>query len=87
MAEEIRQYGNEILKKINQPTLTDDEATALPEVMDKRLIYSAIATVLNSRGATGNALNKLKATATLENIDLSAKQNKRSDILIGMVVE
>lgn len=87
MAEEIRAYANDLLHKISQATLTDEEALFLPEVNDKALIFEALAKVLNSRGATGNGFKKLKALATLENTDIGIKQNKRSDILIGMVLE
>lgn len=87
MGEEIRAYANEQLNKISQATLTDEEALFLPEVYDKALIFEALARVLNSRGATGNGFKKLQALATIENTTVGIKQNKRSDILVGMVVE
>ena len=87
MAEEIRAYASGLLQKIGQATLTDDEASYLPEVNDKNLIFEALAKVLNLRGATGNGFKKLKALALLENAEIGTKQNKRSDILIGMVLE
>lgn len=87
MGEEIRNYANEQLVKINQSTLTNEEAELLPVQFDKDLIFSALAKVLNSRGATGNGFYKLKALATLEGVNLTEKQNKRSDVLIGLVVE
>lgn len=87
MADEIREYANLVLRKINQATLTDDEATLLPKVNEASLILEALAKVLNQRGATGNGFKKLRAFATLEGIEIGTKQNKRSDVLIGMVIE
>lgn len=87
MGEEIRLYANGLLMKIDQATMTDEEALNLPEVNDKDLIFEALAKVLNSRGATGNGFKKLKALALLENAEIGTKQNKRSDILVGMVLE
>lgn len=84
---EIRDYSNNMLVKIQQSTLTDEEALLLPALFDKNLIFSALGKVLNSRGATGNGFKKLKALATLEGAEVTGTQNKRSDILIGMVVE
>lgn len=87
MAEEIRQYANYVLQSISQATLTDEEALLLPDVYQANLILEALAKVMNQRGATGNGFNKLKAFATLNGVEIGTKQNKRSDILIGMVVE
>ena len=87
MGEEIKEYADGLLMKINQATLTEEEALLLPEVNDKNLIFEALAKVLNTRGATGNGFKKLKALALLENAEIGIKQNKRSDILIGMVLE
>ena len=87
MGEEIKNYANGILLKIDQATLTEEEALLLPEVNEKALIFEALAKVLNTRGATGNGFKKLKAIALLENTEIGIKQAKRSDILIGMVVE
>lgn len=87
MAEEIRIYANSVLMRIDQATLTDEEATLLPQVNEKNLIFEALAKVLNQRGATGNGFKKLRAVATLDGYTIGTKQNKRSDILIGMVIE
>lgn len=87
MGEEIKNYANGILLKIDQATLTEEEALLLPEVNEKALIFEALAKVLNTRGATGNGFKKLKAIALLENTEIGIKQAKRSDILIGMVLE
>ncbi len=87
MANEIRDYANSLLIKIDQATLTDEEALLLPEVNDSSLIFESLAKVMNTRGATGNGFKKLKALATIENVEIGTKQNKRSDILIGMVLE
>lgn len=87
MADEIREYANHVLQSISQATLTDEEAELLPEVNQENLILEALAKVMNQRGATGNGFKKLKAFATLHGIEIGTKQNKRSDILIGMVVE
>ena len=87
MADEIRNYANSVLRKISQATLTDDEANLLPEVNEASLILEALAKVLNQRGAIGNGFKKLRAFATLEGIEIGTKQNKRSDVLIGMVIE
>lgn len=87
MADEIRNYANQVLQSISQATLTDEEAILLPEVNQANLILEALAKVMNQRGATGNGFKKLKAFATLKGIEIGTKQNKRSDILIGMVIE
>ncbi len=87
MADEIREYANLVLRKISQATLTDEEATLLPEINEESLILEALAKVMNQRGATGNGFKKLRAFATLNGIEIGTKQNKRSDILIGMVIE
>ena len=87
MANRIRDFANSCLMEIEQATLTDEEATMLPAVYDEELILDALAKVMNSRGATGNGFKKLRALATLKGYELGVKQNKRSDILVGMVVE
>lgn len=87
MADEIRDKANFILQRITQATLTDEEATLLPEINEENLILEALAKVMNQRGATGNGFKKLRAFATLQGIEIGTKQNKRSDILIGMVIE
>lgn len=87
MADEIRDWANLVLMEIDQSTLTDDEATLLPEINQENLILEALANVMNQRGATGNGFKKLRAFATLNGIEIGTKQNKRSDILIGAVLE
>lgn len=87
MAEEIRSYADMVLMNINQATLTDEEATMLPAVYNESLILEALAKVINARGATGNAFKKLRAFATLHGVEIGTKQDKKSDILIGMVLE
>lgn len=84
---EVRSFADYILAEIKQATLTDEEASLLPTVYNEQAIFASLAQVINNRGATGNGFEKLKALATLRNVDFSAKQNKRSDILIGMVLE
>ena len=87
MANRIRDFANSCLMQIEQATLTDAEALLLPAVYDEELILDALAKVMNSRGATGNGFKKLRALATLKGYELGVKQNKRSDILVGLVVE
>lgn len=87
MANEIKNYANSCLMQIEQATLTDEEALLLPSLFDKEKILNALAKVMNTRGATGNGFKKLRALATLEGCELGTKQNKRSDILVGLVVE
>lgn len=87
MANEIRNFANSCLMQIEQATLTDAEALMLPAIYDEQMILNALANVMNSRGATGNGFKKLRALATLKGYELGTKQNKRSDILVGMVVE
>lgn len=87
MSEEIRLYANYVLQSIEQATLTDAEASFLPNEYSESLILNSLASVINSRGATGNAFKKLRAFATLEGVDISKKQEKRSDILVGAVLE
>lgn len=84
---DVRTYANYVLQNINQANLTDAEASLLPDTEEEGLILEALAKVLNTRGATGNGFKKLQAFATLHNITIGTKQNKRSDILLGMVLE
>lgn len=87
MADNIREYANGVLMQIQQSTLTNEEASILPETYQENLILEALAKVLNMRGATGNGFQRLKAFATLHGIEIGTKQNKKSDILVGLVVE
>lgn len=87
MADEIKNWANMVLTQIQQPTLTADEETLLPEINEEPLILEALAKVMNQRGATGNGFKKLRAFATLNGYEIGTKQNKRSDILIGAVLE
>lgn len=87
MADKIRDYANSVLINTEQSTLTEEEALKLPNVYDEKKIFEAILLIMNERGATGNGFKKVKALALLCGFDLANKQNKRSDILIGMVLE
>lgn len=87
MADEIKNFANACLTEIDQATLTDEETTFLPSIYDEELILDALAKVMNERGATGNGFKKLRALATLKGYELGTKQRKRSDILVGMVIE
>ena len=87
MADKIRDYANSVLINTDQSTLTEEEALKLPNVYDEKKIFEAVLSIMNERGATGNGFKKVKALALLRGFDLAKKQNKRSDILIGMVLE
>lgn len=87
MADNIRAYANSVLMQIGQATLTDTEAELLPKEYGESLILSAVAKVINKRGATGNAFKKLRAFATLHGVEIGESQKKKSDILVGMVLE
>lgn len=87
MADKIRDYANSVLMNTNQATLTDEEALNLPNAYNEKDIFNAVLSIMNTRGATGNGFKKVKALALLRGFDLSTKQKKRSDILIGMVLE
>ncbi len=87
MANEIKNFANSCLMEIDQATITQAEEALLPSVYDEELILDALAKVMNERGATGNGFKKLRALATLKGYELGTKQRKRSDILVGMVLE
>lgn len=87
MADEIRNWANSVLMEIKQPTLTDEEAQMIPLDANESMILEALAKIMNQRGATGNGFKKLKAFATLNGLEIGVSQNKRSDIMIGAVLE
>ena len=83
---EVRSFADFILTEIKQATLTDEEVSLLPVEYDEKAIFTSLAQIINNRGAIGNGFAKLKAIATLRGVDFSARQYKKSDILVGMVL-
>lgn len=87
-----RVYGNQLLYRIRQASLTDAEAVGLPEeVADDdvavAVVYNHLVKVLNGRGGIGDGIARLNAMALESGIDLNAKQERRSEIFIGGVLE
>lgn len=85
-----RVYGNQILYRIRQASLTDAEAVGLPEEVaddDVAIVYNHLVKVLNGRGGIGDGIARLNAMALQNGIDLNAKQERRSEIFIGGVLE
>lgn len=85
-----RVYGNQILYRIRQASLTDEEAVGLPEeVADDAaaIVYNHLVKVLNGRGGIGDGIARLNAMASENGIDLNAKQERRSEIFVGAVLE
>lgn len=85
-----RVYGNQILYRIRQASLTDAEAVGLPEEVaddDVAIVYNHLVKVLNGRGGIGDGIARLNAMALENGIDLNAKQERRSEIFIGGVLE
>lgn len=85
-----RVYGNQILYRIRQASLTDAEAVGLPEEVaddDVAIVYNHLAKVLNGRGGIGDGIARLNAMALKSGIDLNAKQERRSEIFVGAVLE
>lgn len=85
-----RVYGNQILYRIRQASLTDAEAVGLPEEVaddDVAIVYNHLIKVLNGRGGIGDGIARLNAMASENGIDLNAKQERRSEIFIGGVLE
>ena len=85
-----RVYGNQILYRIRQASLTDAEAVGLPEEVaddDAAIVYNHIVKVLNGRGGIGDGIARLNAMALENGIDLNAKQERRSEIFVGAVLE
>ena len=85
-----RVYGNQILYRIRQASLTDAEAVGLPEEVaddDVAIVYNHIVKVLNGRGGIGDGIARLNAMALENGIDLNAKQERRSEIFVGAVLE
>lgn len=85
-----RVCGNQILYRIRQASLTDAEAVGLPEEVaddDVAIVYNHLVKVLNGRGGIGDGIARLNAMALENGIDLNAKQERRSEIFIGGVLE
>lgn len=85
-----RVYGNQILYRIRQASLTDAEAVGLPEEVaddDAAIVYNHLVKVLNGRGGIGDGIARLNAMALENGIDLNAKQERRSEIFVGAVLE
>lgn len=85
-----RVYGNQILYRIRQASLTDAEAVGLPEEVaddDVAIVYNHLVKVLNGRGGIGDGIARLNAVALKNGIDLNAKQERRSEIFVGAVLE
>lgn len=87
MKEEERIEANQVLKDIEQPTLTDEEALLLSGSLELKNIFSDISTILQKRGSEGGSLEKLKALALLNGIYLNVEKQYKSNILIGAVLE
>ena len=85
-----RVYGNQILYRIRQASLTDAEVVGLPEEVaddDVAIVYNHLVKVLNGRGGIGDGIARLNAMAAENGIDLNAKQERRSEIFVGAVLE
>lgn len=85
-----RVYGNQILYRIRQASLTDAEAVGLPEEVaddEAAIVYNHLVKVLNGRGGIGDGIARLNAMASENGIDLNAKQERRSEIFVGAVLE
>ena len=85
-----RVYGNQILYRIRQASLTDAEAVGLPEEVaddDVAIVYNHLVKVLNGRGGIGDGIARLNAMSSENGIDLNAKQERRSEIFVGAVLE
>lgn len=85
-----RVYGNQILYRIRQASMTDAEAVGLPEEVaddDVAIVYNHLVKVLNGRGGIGDGIARLNAMASENGIDLNAKQERRSEIFVGAVLE
>lgn len=85
-----RVYGNQILYRIRQASMTDAEAVGLPEEVaddDVAIVYNHLVKVLNGRGGIGDGIARLNAMALENGIDLNAKQERRSEIFVGAVLE
>ena len=85
-----RVYGNQILYRIRHASLTDAEAVGLPEEVeddDVAIVYNHLVKVLNGRGGIGDGIARLNAMALENGIDLNAKQERRSEIFVGAVLE
>ena len=85
-----RVYGNQILYRIRQASLTDAESVGLPEEVaddEVAIVYNHLVKVLNGRGGIGDGIARLNAMASENGIDLNAKQERRSEIFVGAVLE
>lgn len=87
MTEKIREFADGILNAIEQPALTDAEATKLPDNMDEVEIYKALADVINDREFPDNGIAKLNAYAVLHDVDFSAERTVHNNIFIGTTLE
>ena len=77
---------NIILVRIQEPQLTDEEIETIKPTDTESLQeqYDILNTILESRGAVGNSLDKLKADAvSVANIEIDKPKKNFSNILIG----
>ncbi|MDR1884416.1 MAG: hypothetical protein LBR26_16810 [Prevotella sp.] len=88
--ENLKTVLNSILRKINEPTLTDEEFATLnfDDVTCLYEQYKQLAKVLRQRGDETNALDKLKLQAKINGVDIRREKNiEITNIFIGGSLE
>lgn len=83
-----RDQADEILGKIGESNLTDEEysLSGITDDSDLQEVYDGLAIVLNERGSEGIAYDKLKAQALIDDITLGEAEEKYLNINLGIVV-
>lgn len=81
----MRDEVNAVLAEIGQSNLTDEEFHIMlcKDLSTDALVFKALSDTINSRGAEGNAIEKLEAAATLRGIEILFTKKVNNNIFIG----
>lgn len=86
--QELIDYADGILTAINQSTLTGTEQRLLwlkPHQTEQE-IYDSLAWFLNKRGAQGDAVERLKAYASLSGVYVNVNKKAENNVFLGSVL-
>lgn len=76
---------NVILKKVDEPQLTDQEIETIkpndPESLQE--LYDTTYNIVVNRGSSNNTLDKIKADALIVNITIKKPKKNYSNVLFG----
>lgn len=88
--QQVIDYCNKVFLTIGTAFIAEEEKTLLPETLDDLVVvYTALFTILQNRGENQSMFNKLRAKATLADVELpddAATKKLDSNILLGFGV-